>query len=154
MEGTLNDPDYRNAIVKVLASAWHTNEFTVEIALKIYKDLITRKEDINSPTLYVGDQGQPIVGKKTVKKALRLLASAKILVREIDKHNHIVYKLNPETALSSLPPINQALNDIIDDIKELLLEPTKWVEFRPDPLLTENRTLGMEKAREKKHKRS
>ncbi len=153
MKDTLYDEDYHKALVKLLASSWRTNEFLVELALKIYKDLITKKEDINSPNLYVeGDR--VLVGRTSIEKALRLLARAKLFTREFDEHGRIRYKMNPSGSDACLTQINDAIGDMMGDIKEVILEPKKWPDFTLNPSLTAARTKAIMKARRFKNIRN
>ena len=146
MKDTLYDEDYHESLVKLLASSWRTNEFLVELALKIYKDLIVNKKDVNNPDLYV-ENGQPLVGRTSTEKALRLLVQAKLFTREYDERGHTRFKINSSGSDACLTQINTAINDMMNDIKQVILEPKKWPDYIPNPSLTEARRKGIEKAR-------
>ena len=134
----------------MLESGWSTTKGTVQIALKIYKDIVATGMDARQITSYL-DEIQTKLAKKSFENALKLLVRVRLLTKEFSPEGDIQYKLNSGGSDDAMTLINNNINKILQEIKTILLEPKKWPDFTPNQMAIERRKRGMEIARESKH---
>ena len=96
----------------MLESGWSTTKGTVQIALKIYKDIVATGMDARQITSYL-DEIQTKLAKKSFENALKLLVRVRLLTKEFSPEGDIQYKLNSGGSDDAMTLINNNINKIL-----------------------------------------